>query len=97
MSTIYPKLFNSFRYLSIVAVMFSFVQSDLPSWLIPQSFGELKETLSHALFVMLLLLTIKVIWLSVGNLTWVLLVLPASVALLAIGIRVVGFSEIHGK
>ena len=68
---------------------------DMPAWLSPKSFGELKETLSHVLFVMLLLLTIEVIWLSVGNLTWESLILPAAVVLLAVGIRVVGFTESH--
>ena len=73
------------------------VPSDMPSWLRPKSFGELKETLSHVLFVLLLVLAIKVIWLSVGNLTWELLVLPVSVVLLAVGIRVVGFTgQSHG-
>ena len=68
-------------------------KTDIPRWLIPSGIGELKEVLAQVLIIILFMLTLQVIWLSLDNLTWELLVIPVSILLLAVALRVVGFRE----
>lgn len=67
--------------------------SDIPSWLLPSGLGDLKETLAQALIILLFILTVQTIWLNLDHLTLELLVLPASIVLLAGALRIVGFKE----
>ena len=63
------------------------VKRGIPQWIIPHDLGHLKETLTHVIIVVLFVLFARQIWLHVDNLTWELLILPASIALLALAIR----------
>lgn len=65
-----------------------------PKWLIPKSIGHLKETLTHVIIVVLFVLFVRLVWLHFDNLTWELLILPASIALLALGLK---FTELAEK
>ncbi len=67
--------------------------SDIPIWLLPSGLGDLKETLAQALIILLFILTVQTIWLNLDHLTVELLVLPASIVLLAGALRIVGFKE----
>jgi uncharacterized membrane protein YqhA len=66
----------------------------VPQWIIPHDLGHLKETLTHVIIVILFVLFTRVIWQRLDNLTWELLILPASIALLALGIKL---AELTGK
>jgi membrane-anchored protein YejM (alkaline phosphatase superfamily) len=43
--------------------------------------------------LLLFVLFVNLIWLHLDNLTWELLILPASIALLALGLRLAEFTE----
>ena len=68
-------------------------KSDFPAWLLPSGVGELKETLAQVLIVLLFILAVRVIWLGLDKLTWEMLVVPASIVLLAVALKIVGFKE----
>jgi len=70
-------------------------KTDIPRWLIPSGIGELKEVLAQVLIVILFVLAVRVLWLSLDNLTWELLVVPITIVLLALALRIVGFKEGH--
>jgi len=66
-------------------------KSDYPGWLRPSGIGDLKETLAQVLIVILFVLAVDVIWLGIDQLTWNMLVIPASIALLAVALKLVEF------
>lgn len=66
------------------------VTENIPAWLIPSSIGDLKETLAQVIVVILFVLFVRVIWESLDHLSWELLILPASILLLALSLKVLG-------
>ena len=54
---------------------------------IPRDIGEMKETLTHIILVVLFVLFARVVWLNLDDLQWELLVLPAAIALLALALK----------
>lgn len=66
-------------------------KSDSPGWLRPSGVGDLKETLAQVLIVILFILAVDVIWLNLHQLTWNMIVIPASIALLAVALKLVEF------
>lgn len=58
----------------------------VPSWLIPKSIGQMKETLAHVIIVVLFVLFARLVWEHLDKLGWEMLILPASAALLAIAL-----------
>lgn len=66
-------------------------KSDFPRWLIPSGVGDLKETLAQVLIIILFILAVGVIWNGLDQLTWNMLVIPASIALLAVALKLVEF------
>ena len=70
-------------------------KSDFPGWLLPTGVGDLKETLAQVIIVLMFILALRVIWLGLDKLVWEMLVVPASIVLLAAALRIVGFKEKH--
>ena len=66
---------------------------DFPAWLLPSGVGELKETLAQVIIVLMFILALRVIWLGLDKLTWEMLIVPASIVLLAVALKIVGFKE----
>ena len=54
---------------------------------IPKDIGQMKETLSHIILVLLFVLFVRVVWLHLDHLEWELLVLPGAIALLALALK----------
>jgi len=65
----------------------------VPSWLIPKSIGQMKETLAHVIIVILFVLFARLVWERLDNLHWEMLILPISIALLAVGIKFSRFTK----
>ncbi len=61
--------------------------NDFPLHGIPKDIGQMKETMTHVILVVLFVLFVRVVWLNIDNLRWELLVLPAAIALLALGLK----------
>ena len=57
----------------------------------PSSLGDLKETLAQVIVVVLFILFARIVWLSLEHLQWDDLVLPISIALLALSIKLAKF------
>lgn len=53
--------------------------------------GKLKETLAQVIVVVLFILFARMVWLNLESLTWEILILPMSIALLALSIRLAKF------
>lgn len=68
-------------------------KSRLPVQIAPSSLGDLKETLAQVIVVVLFILFTRIVWLSLDKLQWDDLVLPISIALLALSIRLARFKE----
>jgi len=68
-------------------------KSDLPRWLLPSGVGDLKKTLAQVLIIILFILTVRVLWTGIDQLTWNMLVVPASIVLLALALKLVEFEE----
>lgn len=62
-----------------------------PGDVAPKNIGELKQTLAQVIVVILFILFLQEIWLSLEKLKWTLLVLPGSIALLALSLRLIQF------
>jgi len=65
----------------------------VPSWLIPKSIGQMKETLAHVIIVVLFVLFARLVWEHLNNLTWEMLILPAATALLALPLWLSRFTK----
>lgn len=53
--------------------------------------GKLKETLAQVIVVVLFILFTRIVWLKLENLQWEILILPISIALLALSIKLAKF------
>lgn len=74
------------------------VELGMPLWLLPKNLGQLKETLTHVIIVVLFVLFTRTVWLNLHNLRWELLIIPASIALLGLGLKFLDISgEKHGE
>lgn len=65
----------------------------VPSWLIPKSIGQMKETLAHVIIVVLFVLFARLVWENLTSMTWEMLILPASTAFLALALWLSGFTK----
>jgi len=68
-------------------------KSKAPSWLVPKGIKDLKETLARVIIVILFVLFLDQLWMHLYDLTWEILVLPASIALLALALKLMGLKE----
>lgn len=57
----------------------------------PRTLGELKEVVAQVILVVLFVLFARITWLSLNDLDWKDLVLPISIALLALSIKLARF------
>ena len=69
----------------------------MPRWMVPRNIGQLKETLAHVLIIILFVLFVRMVWFHLDDLSWELLVLPASIALLAVSLKLVDFTGSHAE
>ncbi len=69
----------------------------MPRWVVPQNIGHLKETLAHVIIIILFVLFVRIIWFHLDDLSWDLLVLPASIALLALSLKLIKFTGGHAE
>jgi uncharacterized membrane protein YqhA len=68
----------------------------LPSWMLVEGVGQLKRTLAEVVIVVLIVIFARIIIESAGNLKWEMLVLPASILLLSLALKLLHHSE-HGE
>lgn len=68
-------------------------RSRAPSWLVPKGFKDLKETLAHVILLVLFVLFLDELWIRLDDLTWEILILPISIALLALALKLMGLKE----
>lgn len=64
-----------------------------PGKIAPKSIGDLKQTLAEVIIVILFILFLQEIWIELNDLEWPVLVLPASIVLLAISLKLVEFKH----
>lgn len=62
-----------------------------PGKIAPKNIGELKQTLTEVIVVILFILFLQEIWIELDDLQWPVLVLPISIALLALSMKLVQF------
>ena len=62
----------------------------VPGWDHVPTVGQLKKTLAEAIIVILFVTTLEEIWIRLDQLTWEILVLPASILLLSLGLKFLG-------
>lgn len=65
-------------------------RSKAPSWLVPKGIKDLKETLAQVIILILFVLFVDQLWNHLYDMTWELLILPASIALLALAVKLMG-------
>jgi len=59
----------------------------------PKNIGELKQVLTEVIIVILFILFLQEIWIELNNPQWQLLVVPVSIALLALSLKLVNFKH----
>lgn len=64
-----------------------------PGNVAPKNIGELKKVLADVIIVILFILFLQEIWLELNNPRWELLVVPGSIFLLALSLKLVNFKE----
>jgi uncharacterized membrane protein YqhA len=69
------------------------VKSNAPSWMVPKGMKELKETLAHVIIIILFVLFVDQLWMHLYDLTWGILVIPVSIALLALAVKLLDLKE----
>lgn len=67
--------------------------SKAPKWLVPKGIKDLKETLAQVIVIVLFVLFLDQIWANQYDLKWEILVLPASIALLALALKLMDFKD----
>lgn len=63
-----------------------------PPWIVPKGIRDLKETLAHVIIIVLFVLFLDELWTRLDDLTWEILILPASIALLALAVKLMGLA-----
>lgn len=69
------------------------LREKIPGWLIPRDLIHLKETLTHVIIIILFVLFVRLVWQHLRHLDWKLMILPLSITLLAIAVRVMSTKE----
>ena len=64
-----------------------------PGNIAPKNAAELKQVIAEVIIVILFILTLQKIWIDLYNLQWQLLVVPVSIALLALSLKLINFKE----
>jgi len=64
-----------------------------PGNIAPKNIGELKQVLAEVIIVILFILFLQEIWIELNNPQWQLLVVPVSIALLALSLKLVNFKH----
>jgi len=86
-------LYFSYGIYSLVIDPESPARSNAPSWLVPKGIKDLKETLAHVIILILFVLFLDQLWIHLYDLTWEILILPVSIALLALAVKLMGFAD----
>jgi uncharacterized membrane protein YqhA len=68
-------------------------KSKAPSWLVPKGIKDLKETLAHVIIIILFVLFVDQLWMHLYDMTWEILVIPTSIALLALAVKLLDLKE----
>ena len=64
-----------------------------PANIAPKNIGELKETLAEVIIVVLFILFLQEIWIRLDTLEWNILIIPVSIALLSLSLKLVDFKK----
>lgn len=64
-----------------------------PGNIAPNNIGDLKEKLAEVVIVIMFILFLQELWVELNNLQWQLLVVPISIALLALSLKLVNFKH----
>ena len=64
-----------------------------PPWIVPKGITDLKETLAHVIIIVLFVLFLDELWTRLNDLTWEFLVLPVSITLLALAVKLMGLTN----
>jgi uncharacterized membrane protein YqhA len=65
----------------------------LPSWMLVEGVGQLKRTLAEVVIVVLIVIFARIVIESRGNLSWTMLVLPASILLLSLALKMLHHAD----
>ena len=84
-----------------IAVGFIFRLSDeatriLPKWMKVEGVGQLKQILSEVVIVVLVVIFARLVVEAQGKFEWTMLVIPASILMIAAAIRLLGLGDEHG-
>ncbi len=69
----------------------------LPSWMLVEGVGQLKRTLAEVVIVVLIVIFARFVIESGGNLRWEMLVLPSSVLMLSLSLKLLHHEEGNGE
>jgi uncharacterized membrane protein YqhA len=86
-----------FAYGIAIGFVFSLPEGygkSLPNWMKVGGVGQLKETLAEVVIVVLIVIFARVVVEAEGKFEWTMLVLPASIFLIAVALRMI---ELGGK
>jgi len=88
-------MYTGYGILAIFCDNDGYYAKQLPAAIVPKNIGQLKETIVQLILVILLVLFMRNIWFALNDLNWELLVLPISVALIALTLKLANLSKGH--
>ncbi len=96
--------------IALILIMFSYgvyvmfitgssTEKDLkvPGTLIPKDIKSLKENLAQTVVIVLIILFARVLWLNLQTLYWEILIMPASILMLALSIKLLDLKQKEGR
>jgi hypothetical protein len=69
----------------------------LPAWMKLSGVGQLKQILAEVVVVVLIVIFARMVVESGGQFTWTMLILPGSIVLIALAIRLLELDEPHAE
>ncbi len=90
-------LFSYGVYVMFIADLTTAKDLKVPEALIPKDINSLKENLASTVVIVLIILFARVLWLNLHTLYWEILIIPASILMLALSIKVLFSKQSKGR
>ncbi|MDX1363674.1 YqhA family protein [Arenibacter latericius] len=71
--------------------------SGVLSWIKTPNIGHLKNILAEVIIIILFVKFLEVVFVNIGNLKWELLILPISIVLMAVGLKILKLNKVEGE